>query len=250
MTPRAKLILTFPLWIWRMTRINKRARKYRKAPDLHPLQSRQDFIVKYVTKMLKTLNVEVETKGLENLHKSPCLLIPNHTSNIDVLAIIYALRKQSFEQDEANRLTTFIAKKELTKKHVVRNAMSLLDTFVIDRNKAKESYEISKNFGAFVKANKTYGVIFPEGTRSKDGKMNEFKSGAFDIAKAYFLPIVPVSIINGFGADKLSRRGKQKITIIFHSVIKPMTFVSQDRKKLAQSVQQIVQNGVENYDRN
>ncbi|WP_027334346.1 lysophospholipid acyltransferase family protein [Mycoplasma elephantis] len=250
MTPKAKLILNLPIWLWRMARVNKKARKYRKLPDFNPQQERQDFIVKYTKKILKGFNVEVEVKGYDNLHKGPCLLTPNHTSNMDVLMMIYALSKKTSEPDDRNKITTFIAKKELTKKRVVRNAMSIIDTFIIDRSKPKEALEVSKNYGAFVKANKTYGVVFPEGTRSKDGSMGEFKSGPFLIAQNYFLAIVPVSIINGFGADKWNRTKKQKVTIIFHPVIKPISFVSQDRKSLAQNVQKIVKSGLDMYDQN
>lgn len=247
MNIKTKLILQSPLWLWRMSRINKRARKYRRQPDYNSLQKRHDFLLKYIKKLFKTFKITVETQGIENLYKAPCLLTPNHTSNIDVMAMMYALRKTSFEEGVQNKVATFIAKTELTKRRVVRNAMSLLDTFIIDRKKFREAIEVSKNFCAYVKENKTYGIVFPEGTRTKDGNMGEFKTGVFHLAQSEFLPIVPVSIINGFDADNIKRSKKQKIIVKFHPVIKPLSFVSQDRKALAKKVEKIVENGIREY---
>ncbi len=70
-------------------------------------------------------------------------------------------------------------------------------------------------------------TIFPEGTRTYDGKMNEFKKGAFTLANETGLPIVPVTINGSF--DIFSRTAKSvshgKITLTIH---KPIT--AEDRK--------------------
>lgn len=247
MNIKAKLVFQSPIWLNRMRIINKKARQYKKQPEYNPLQKRADLLIKYAGKLLKTFKIELEVIGLENLYKAPCLLVPNHTSNMDVVALMYSLRKLTQEQGVENNICTFIAKQELLKKKTVRNVMSLLDTFTIDRSKPREALEVAKDFAGYIKANKTYGVIFPEGTRSKDGNIGEFKSGAFAIAQSEYLPIIPISIINGFKADDTKRSQKLKMKIVFHKAIKPITFVSQDRKNLAKNVQNIVERGIKEH---
>ncbi len=85
---------------------------------------------------------------------------------------------------------------------------------------------------AVVRAHKTLRggmsmVIFPEGTRTYDGKMNDFKKGAFTLANEIGLPIVPLTINGSF--DIFSRTAKSvthgKLTLTIH---KPIT--TEDRK--------------------
>lgn len=226
-------------------KINKLAKRKKHTDYEFTLQSRYDALLKYVGKILKIYNITLEVEGYENLHKTPALLTPNHTSNLDVLLLMYALRKQSFEAGAQNNILTFVAKKELAKKRALRNAMELIDTFLIDRSKRREAIAIVDKFAAFVKNNKTYGVIFPEGTRSKDGEMGQFKTGAFKAAQSGYLPIIPVSIINGFRADDKSRKDKRRIKIIFHPALKPISFISQERDALAKRVENIVKQGLD-----
>ncbi|MDJ1646007.1 lysophospholipid acyltransferase family protein [Mycoplasma phocimorsus] len=244
MTVRARLFWNALCLFFIFKKINKLAKKKRKSEFDFTLQSRYNSLLKHVGKILKIYNIKVEVKGYENLHKTPALLTPNHTSNLDVLVLMYALRKRSFEPGVENSILTFIAKIELVKKRTIRNAMELIDTFLIDRSKRREALEQVDKFANYVKTNKTYGVIFPEGTRTKTGEMNEFKGGAFKAAQSEYLPIIPVSIINGFKADDINRKQKRIIKVIFHPAIKPISFISQERSALAKRVQNIVEQGI------
>ncbi|APJ38556.1 lysophospholipid acyltransferase family protein [Mycoplasmopsis pullorum] len=241
-----KKILFGPIWLIRMMRINSQARKYRRTPDMLTEQQRNDFLLKYAKKLLKLYRVKVEVQGYDNLpNNGGVILTPNHKSNADALIMLQALEKQSYEQSEVNKIPTFIAKQELLKKRLIRNAMSLIDTFAIDRNNFRQSLEVLGEFGRFVKMNKTYGVIFPEGTRvSTPNELGEFKGGAFKVAQNEFLQVVPVTISNSSEAFNSKRAKKLVVTVTFHKPIKPMDFIGQEPKAVGERVRKIVESEI------
>lgn len=89
--------------------------------------------------------------------------------------------------------------------------------------------------------------IFPEGTRSYDGKMISFKRGAFMLAKEIGLPIVPVTIDGSFRAfsrkAKIVTRTPLKLTI--HKPISAEYYQSMPTKKFMEEVQGIVGSALE-----
>lgn len=247
MNVKIKKILFCIPWIFRIKKIFSLSRKYRKTPDLVPPEKRSVFITKCAKKYLKLHNIKVVVKGLANVpEKGGVLLAPNHKHNIDPLIIMHALSLKLANQDDTypTKILTFIAKKELLKKRVMRNILALTDSYAIDRQNFRESMEALYEFGQFVKQNKTYGVIFPEGTRVKTDEIGEFKGGAFKIAQKEFIPIIPVSISNSKDAIEKAKNSKVIVTITFHKLLKPMSFITQETKYLATRVQKIVESGL------
>ena len=115
-----------------------------------------------------------------------------------------------------------------------------MNTFYIDRENPRAALDTLDEMTKFAKDNKKHIVIFPEGTRSKDGNLNEFKGGAFKVAKQAFLPIVPVTINNSLAAADKNRAEKLTVTITFHPVMKPMSFMTSETKDIAARVQKVV----------
>lgn len=229
-----------PLWILRLNKIRKLSKKYKSGKRELSAQFRNDFITKYADKILKTHNVEVKVFGYENIVKGPALLVPNHLSNADALIIMSALKNPSEAKEDLNKISTFLAKKELYDKKISRHILNLIDTFFIDREKIRESVTVLNDFGKYVKENKTYGVIFPEGTRSKDGNLGDFKAGAFTIAKKLLLPIIPVTInYSGLVFDS-SRKEKLNVEIHFHPAIKAASHSAQENEAISQRVKEII----------
>ncbi|UVD81521.1 1-acyl-sn-glycerol-3-phosphate acyltransferase [Mycoplasma iguanae] len=239
---KIKKILLAPIWVLRLLKFWKISRKYKKDKDAYAPQWRNDFILKRAEKYLKMYNISVEVKGYENLPKTgPVLLTPNHLSEADGFAMLVALKKQSEDKDERNKIATFLAKKELEQGFKSKHTLRIIDTFFIDRKNPRQSLSVLNEFGKFIKEKKTYGLIFPEGTRNKEGKIGEFKGGAFKIAKKEFLPIIPVTINNSFKAKDSSRKNKLKIEVIFHQIIKPMSILGQTNEAIANRVRKIVE---------
>lgn len=241
-----KMFLTWWIWLWRIYRISVYARKYRRTPDYYTPQQRYDWLLKKVKKYLKLYNIKVTVEGYDNLPKAPCLLIPNHKSNADALILMEALSKKTASKEEMNKIATFLAKKELSKKAVVKSALNLIDSIYIDRNNFRDAFESLTKFGTFVKENRTYGVIFPEGTRVEEDGLGQFKSGAFKVAISHYLPIVPVVISDTRKALNKNRWKKQEFKVKFLNPIKPSTFMSMDPGALADRVKSLMERELEN----
>ncbi|QZE12555.1 1-acyl-sn-glycerol-3-phosphate acyltransferase [Mycoplasma sp. Ms02] len=242
MSIKFKKIIFGLVWMFRVMKINSTARKYHKNPDMYLPQQRNTMLLRYAKKLIKIYNVDLKVTGYENLPKNgPALITPNHKSNIDPLVILAALEKQEEGPDHFDKLATFVAKKELEKKKTMRNTMSLLDTFTIDRQNFREALRTMNEFGAYIKENKTFGVVFPEGTRVKTDALGEFKAGAFKVAQKNYLSVIPTTIKNSKEAFNSKRKGRVEVEVIFHKPIKASELITQETDALASRVQKIVE---------
>ncbi|WP_241003403.1 1-acyl-sn-glycerol-3-phosphate acyltransferase [Mycoplasma sp. Mirounga ES2805-ORL] len=206
-----------------MHRINSVARKYRKSqrPEEYPLILKNNYLLKNAKFLLWMFGIKVTTEGYNDMPKSPALLVPNHKSNLDAIALLVALEKKTKEEGILNKIPTFLAKQELKKKRLTRNALSMINTFYVDRKNIRQSLTTLNEFGDFVKQNRTYGVIFPEGTRILEDGLGEFKPGIFKVAISQYLPIVPVAISDTRKLINVFSFKKQHVNIKFLPSIKP-----------------------------
>ena len=223
-------------------RARKHGKKYAKFPETEKYSQswRNNFVLKKSKKILKIFNVELEVIGYENLPKAPSVLAPNHSSSLDPALVIAALENPDHSPDAQDGYASFLAKDDIKKNRKAKGYAQLMDTFFIDRKSPRKAVLEIDKMSTFTKENKRYEVIFPEGTRSKNGEINEFKGGAFRTAKKGFRSIVPVTINNALSITDTSRKGKLKVQVIFHKPIKPMSFMAQDTKSIATNTQRIV----------
>lgn len=134
-------------------------------------------------------NVKIEQHGVENLpEENGFILYPNHQGMYDVLALI----------DACDRPVSAVAKIEVEKVPGLKQVIACMRGFYMDRNDIRQSLEVIKNVTGQVLKGRNY-IIFPEGTRSKQGnKLLDFKGGSFKAATKAKCPIVPVAMINSF----------------------------------------------------
>ena len=243
MNLKLKVILNSPrIWNW-----NRKARKHGKKyikfqnEDKHSPEFRNKFVLKRAKKLAKILNVEIEVIGKENISKAPLIFAPNHSSSFDPALIMLAMQDDVEGADKKFRMPLFLSKDDVKKSRKYKGYANLLDTFYIDRNNPREAVKEIDKMGEYGQKNKRYEVIFPEGTRSEDGTIGEFKAGAFRVAKKYFLPIIPVTINNALSISDTSRKGKLKVQVIFHKQMKPMSFITLETKQIAKNVKTIVE---------
>jgi len=137
--------------------------------------------------------VTFDVKGMENLPKEGSyIIVSNHQSNIDPMIIIHNIPTP----------VCFMTKKELFSIPIFSWVLKQLGNFSVRRNSFdKNSIETA------IKRIESGQVIvlFPEGTRSRDGKIKKFKSGvAYIMRYSDFKPIVPVHIR---GSRELLKKG-------------------------------------------
>jgi 1-acyl-sn-glycerol-3-phosphate acyltransferase len=125
------------------------------------------------------LGVRVTVTGSEHLATGgPFVYTPNHQSHLDILALLGHLPGA----------VRFVAKQSLWRHKVVGAVLDSLGMVPIDRESSAEAVAALNR----VRAEGQSFVVFPEGTRSRDGRLNEFKKGAFVLAIRLGLPVVPV----------------------------------------------------------
>ena len=136
-----------------------------------------------VMRLIMPLCYRIEAEGMENLpKKSGYLFVSNHRSNADPILIGIQNPKTQF---------CFLAKQELFSAGLVGWLLRKLGAIAVDRGAGDVSplEEIE-----FRLQNGENALIFPEGTRSKDGKLGHFKTGAALIAAQTGVPVIPVAI--------------------------------------------------------
>jgi len=149
----------------------------------------------FTRQLLKLLNIKVEASGLENLINKPAIICQNHTSIMDIPAILNTVGGKSL----------FCTKSELFKIWVFGKGIEILGMIKVykdDKKTWKVLSETAKKVKKTVLKDGSltpYLVVFPEGTRTKDKnyKMGEFKRGLFSIAVKHDLPIIPIASYGG-----------------------------------------------------
>ncbi len=173
--------------------------------------------------------VTVKVKGFENIDpKGTYVFASNHESWFDIFTILGKLPMQF----------RWLAKVELFRIFILGKAMESAGYIPIDRSDSRKAFK-SIDMAAERVRNGTSIVIFPEGTRSPDGVLQDFKKGGFILAIKSQQPMVPISIS---GSCKiLPKQGRWQIerAVIRMSIGKPIPTAgrtSKDRDWLMEAV--------------
>lgn len=153
--------------------------------------------------LMRCTHILGTTYSFENPHDiftdKPLIIVPNHQSMHDIPPIIWYMRKHH---------PKFVSKKELGKgipsvSYNLRHGGSVL----IDRNDRKQALGEVIKLGKYIEEHKRSAVIFPEGTRSRDGHPKPFKTTGLKllIKNAPSALVVPISIDNSW---KMLKYGK------------------------------------------
>ncbi|MCR5235284.1 MAG: 1-acyl-sn-glycerol-3-phosphate acyltransferase [Lachnospiraceae bacterium] len=183
----------------------------------------------------------VIVNGLENIpDDTASLFVGNHNSYFDIL-ISYTLMK---------RPTGYIAKKELSKAPSLNVWMLLIRCLFIDRKDIKQGMKTILKAVEYLK-NGINIFVFPEGTRSKDGKMLPFKEGSMKMAEKSGCPIIPVAISNTatMFEDHFPRITKETVVFTFGKPIYTKDLSGDDKKHLGQYTQNVIQDLIDNVNR-
>jgi 1-acyl-sn-glycerol-3-phosphate acyltransferase len=128
--------------------------------------------------------VDIKVRGGQGVRwDQPLIVMANHQSYIDI-PVLYASLPEPFGM---------LAKQELFRVPVFSAAMRGMRCVPIDRGNRRQSFESLKQAADLVRSGNSI-VVFPEGTRSGDGRIHELKKGPFYLSEMAAVPIVPVGI--------------------------------------------------------
>ena len=151
--------------------------------------------------------VKVTVKGQENIDaKKPYVFVANHQSAYDIFAV-YGYLGHNFR---------WLMKKSLEKIPFLGWGCKRAGHVFVDNSTPAAVRETMATARKQLQKDMSI-TVFPEGSRSWDGKMIQFKKGAYLLAVQFNLPIVPVTIDGAFDVmprfEKLPKWGHIKITI-------------------------------------
>jgi 1-acyl-sn-glycerol-3-phosphate acyltransferase len=149
--------------------------------------------------ILWAAGVRVTLDGVEHLAtEEPQIVVSNHQSWFDVFALAAHLPVRY----------RFVAKQELGSVPVFGKAWKSCGHVSVDRGNREAAIEALDQAWREVHEEKLTMVLFPEGTRSPDGKLKSFKKGAFVLAVQGQVPLVPVAVV---GSREVMPKGRLRI---------------------------------------
>lgn len=180
--------------------------------------------------ILRVAGIKVKTRGLENLDPDGSFVFMcNHQSNFDILVLFSELPAQF----------RWIAKAELFKIPLFGYAMRGAGYISIERKDRKKAIQSLKQAAERIRTG-TSVMIFPEGTRSPDGNISEFKKGGFVLAYDAGVPIMPV-VLNGTWSIMSKDSLKIKPGSVIMSVLPAVNvadYSKADKSKLIEDVKE------------
>src|SRR6476646_3173613 len=175
---------------------------------------------------VRIAGVKIRMVGMDQFDAAGTyIFMSNHVSNLDPPVLVPMIPRRS----------SVLAKRELWKIPILSKALDLAEIVPVERNNRESAIESIRRASEVMK----HGInmtIYPEGTRSRDGRLLPFKKGPFHLAAETGFPIVPVTIL---GTYEMMPKGTSLIksgtaTLVFHSPIDPKQFAS--REDLVQAV--------------
>lgn len=150
----------------------------------------------------------LEVQGTEHIDRSKSyVVVANHLSALDIMVCFTAIPLP----------IRYLAKKELFRIPLLAPAMRAVGIVEVDRAARGAALESINRQIEQVVARGHSLIVYPEGTRSRTGRLKTFKKGAFTIAAANRMPVVPVTIWGTFHAwppgSLIVRGGRVRVVI-------------------------------------
>jgi 1-acyl-sn-glycerol-3-phosphate acyltransferase len=187
--------------------------------------------VKLVVYVTRVAGERVTVEGLENIPPGVCLFAANHTSNADAPAIVGAIPRR----------IAILGRKSLFDIPIVGSAFRLAKFVPVDRENRDAALASVKEAVAYIREGFSF-LVYPEGTRSPDGRLRRFKKGSFVVAIEAGIPVVPVSCA---GAHRIMKKNSLiiragKVRVRFGKAIDASAYTVEQRDELARRVHDAV----------
>jgi 1-acyl-sn-glycerol-3-phosphate acyltransferase len=190
--------------------------------------------------VLRLGGIRLEVRGQEKIPRGQAaVFMANHQSNIDPPAVFASLPP-----------VLVLAKHEVFRIPVLGPAMRLRGFIPVDRRDRARAIECVEQASEALRAGKSF-LVFPEGTRSPDGRLQPLKKGGFIMALNAGAPIVPVSLSGG---RHIMRKGEMAIRpgpvrITFHDPVRTLDRRMEDRNQVMEEVREALLSGLTDEER-
>lgn len=199
-----------------------------------------DYLNFFLTKCTNLLGTTYDFENIEKIPKdAPIIFVANHQSLYDIVGMIWYLRRFH---------PKFVSKKELGKgipsvSYNLRHGGSVL----IDRKDPKQALPVIKGLAEYIEKNQRAAVIFPEGTRSKNGVPKRFSENGLKILCKYAPSayIVPISINNSW---KMVRYGQFPMGLgnqLKFTIHEPMAVKDYSFPEIMEKTEKVVVEGIQ-----
>src|SRR5437660_12466347 len=153
--------------------------------------------VKGILFFVHAVGIRVRIAGRERIPATACLFIANHTSSADAPAVVGAIPRR----------VAILLKESLFHWPIAGQAFALAGFIPVNRRVHESAIACVEKATASLRAGQSF-LIYPEGTRSPDGRLQEFKKGAVVMAIKAGVPIVPMACS---GAHRVMRKRSLRI---------------------------------------
>lgn len=223
---------------------NPKLKKADKLLEEGRKEEYEDFVTKKVSDWamdrMNDSGAKVNVYGIENLPEDKNILfVSNHQSNFDILLLLAYLPVPK----------AFVAKVELEKLPFINQWMKRIHCLFMDRNDIKQSAQIIIEGIKQLKSGINM-VIFPEGTRSKTGKLGEFKGGSFKLATKSKCPIVPLTIDGTRNIMEANNYRIKPVTVnlYIHPPIDVTRLSKEEIAQLPETVRETIENDLTTFE--
>jgi 1-acyl-sn-glycerol-3-phosphate acyltransferase len=172
----------------------------------------------------------VKLVGLDKIDLSGTyIFMSNHVSNLDPPILCPLIPRR----------TSILAKKEIWRIPILGKALDLAEIVPVERENRDAAIQSIRRAGEVMQHHINM-TLFPEGTRSRDGRLLPFKKGPFHLAAETGFPIVPITIL---GTYEMMPKGNVIVrpgtaTLVFHPPVDPKEYSS--REELMQAVHDVI----------
>lgn len=177
--------------------------------------------------------------GRENIPTDQAVLyVGNHNSYFDIL-LTYS---------QCPGLTGYVAKSEMLRYPLLRDWMKRLYCLFLDRTDLRAGLQTILTGIDYIK-NGISICIFPEGSRSRDGKMRPFKEGSMKMASKTGCPIIPIAITGSaeMFENHLPRIKPCRVIVEYGAPVLPKELPKEQQKFLGACIQQKIQNMLDQH---
>jgi 1-acyl-sn-glycerol-3-phosphate acyltransferase len=176
---------------------------------------------------VRAIGVRVRVAGTERIPSGTCLFVANHTSSADAPAVVGAIPRR----------IAILLKKSLFKYPIVGQAFQLAHFIPVDRAKQDAAISSMEKAIEAMRDGQSF-LIYPEGTRSPGGRLQQFKKGAVVMAIKAGVPIVPIACS---GAHRVMEKRSLviqpgEIRVEFLQPIDASKFTIEERERLNEIV--------------